>query len=136
MATFAWTDCRLEINSVNLSAHARSVTLELDVAELDDTAFGDTYHSRIGGGLKDWTVTVEWNQDHAASAVDATLFTLHGTTTTVKVRPTTSAISSTNPEFTGAALVKYSPMTGGEVGSLGAATSTLLGAGTLSRNTT
>lgn len=134
MASFAFIDARLEVNSVNLSAFAKAVTLEVSADELDDTAFGDTYRSKIGG-LKDWNVQVEFNSDFAASAVDATLWPLLGTATTVKVRPTTSAIGSTNPEYSGSALVsQYNPF-GNSVGELATVSVQWPGAGTLSRAT-
>lgn len=134
MATFAMTDCRLEINSVVLSASAKSVTVKVEADELEDTAFGDTYRSRIGG-LKDWSVDIEFNQDFAASNVDATIWPLLGTATTVKARPTSSAISATNPEYSGSALVaEYSPLDG-SVGDLATTSVSWPGAGTLSRAT-
>lgn len=134
MATFAFTDARIEVNAVVLSAAATAVTLETSADELEDTAFGDTYRSRLGG-LKDWSVQIEFNQDFAAGQVDATIFTLLGTTTTVKVRPTTSAISATNPEYSGSALVSQYPPFGNSVGELAKASVTWPGAGTLTRAT-
>lgn len=134
MASFAFIDGRVEVNSVNLSSFCRSVSLEVEVDELDDTAFGDTYHSKLGG-LKDWSVSLEFNSDFAASAVDATVWPLLGSTTTVKVRPTTSAIGATNPEYSGSALVsQYSPF-GNSVGELATVSVQWPGAGTLSRAT-
>ncbi|WP_157251125.1 radical SAM protein [Nonomuraea typhae] len=134
MASFAFIDCRVEINSVVLSAFARSATLKVEAAELDDTAFGDTFHSRIGG-LKDWSVDIEFNSDFAASAVDATLWPLLGTTTTVKIRATSAAISSTNPEYSGTVLVKEVNPMGNSVGDLATVSVSWPGAGTLSRAT-
>lgn len=134
MATLALTDARVEVNAVNLSAHANSVSLSVEVDEQEDTAFGDTYRSRIGG-LKDWTVDIEFNQDFASGGPDATLFSLLGTVVTVKVRPTTSAISTTNPEYSGSVLVtEYSPVDG-SVGDLATSSVSWPGAGTLSRAT-
>lgn len=134
MASFAFIDCRLEVNSVVLSSYCRGVTLNITADELDDTAMGDTYRSRIAG-LKDWSVAPEFNSDFAASAVDATLFPLLGSTTTVKVRSTSSAISATNPEYSGSALIsQYNPM-GNSVGDLATVSVQWPGAGTLSRAT-
>jgi hypothetical protein len=134
MASFAFTDCRLEVNSVVLSAYGTSATLNVSADELDDTAFGDTYRSRIGG-LKDWSVNLEFNSDFAASAVDVTLVPLLGTTTTVKIRPTSSAIGSTNPEYSGSVLVSQVNPMGNAVGDLAKVSVQWPGAGTLSRAT-
>ncbi|MEU8055713.1 hypothetical protein [Microbispora bryophytorum] len=134
MGSFAFTDARVEINSVDMSDFIKSVTLNVGVDELDDTAFGDTFHSRIGG-LKDWTVDVEFNQDFAASAVDATIWPLLGTVTTIKIRPTSSSVGSTNPEYSGSVLVNaYSPADG-SVGDLASTSVSWPGAGTLARAT-
>lgn len=134
MASFAFIDARVEVNSVNLSTFCKAVTLNVSADELDDTAFGDTYRSKIGG-LKDWSVNLEFNSDFAASAVDTTLWSLLGTTTNVKVRPTTSAIGSTNPEYSGSALVSQVNPFGNSVGDLASVSVQWPGAGTLSRAT-
>lgn len=134
MASFAFVDARVEINSVVFTGLVRSVTLNVEAEDLEDTAFGDTYRSRIGG-LKDWSVDLEFNQDFAASMVDVTLFPLLGTVVTVKVRPTTAAISATNPEYSGSVLVsEYNPLDG-SVGDLATTSVSWPGAGTLARAT-
>lgn len=134
MASFAFVDARVEINSVVFTGLVRSVTLNVEAEDLEDTAFGDTYRSRIGG-LKDWSVDLEFNQDFAASMVDVTLFPLLGTVVTVKVRPTTAVISATNPEYSGSVLVsEYNPLDG-SVGDLATTSVSWPGAGTLARAT-
>ena len=134
MASFAFIDGRLEVNSVVLSTFCRAINLNTNADELDDTAMGDTYRSRIGG-LKDWSVGPEFNSDFAASAVDVTLFPLLGTTTTVKVRATSAAISATNPEYSGSVLVsQYNPFSN-SVGDLATVSVQWPGAGTLTRAT-
>lgn len=112
MASFTLTDAVVVINSVDLSDFATSVSLSIDVDEQEDTAFGDTYRSRIGG-LKDFTLDIDWNQDFAASAVDQTLFPLLGTVVTFSVKPTSAATSATNPQYSGSVLItEYSPLDG------------------------
>lgn len=134
MGSFAFIDARVEVNSVVLSGFCRGVTVNVSADELDDTAMGDTYRSRIGG-LKDWSVAPEFNSDFAASAVDATIWPLLGTTTTVKVRPTSASIAATNPEYSGTVLVsQYNPFSN-SVGDLATSSATWPGAGTLSRAT-
>lgn len=113
MAVFAFLDARIELNSVVLSNWVTKVTLDVEVEDLETTAFGTGgWKSRVGG-LKDGSLSLELNQDFAASAVDATLWPLLGTVFTAKVRPTSNAISTTNPEFSGSVLLtKYSPFDG------------------------
>lgn len=134
MASFAFTDARVELNSVVLSAYVRSVTLNTEAEDLEDTAMGDTYRSRLGG-LKDWSVDIEFNQDFAASAVDVTIFALLGTVVTIKVRPTSAAIGATNPEYSGSVLIsEYNPLDG-SVGDLATTSVSWPGAGALARAT-
>lgn len=112
MATFTLTDAVVVINGVTLSDHATSVTLSIEADEQEDTAFGDTYRSRIGG-LKDFTLDIDWNQDFAAGELDATLFPLIGTVVTFAVKATSAATSATNPQYSGSVLVtEYTPLDG------------------------
>lgn len=132
MATFVFLDGRVEINAVNLSTLVRKITLKPSADAQESTAMGATYRARLGG-LKDWNLEVEFNQDFAAALVDATLWPLLGTVTAVKVRPTTGTITATNPEYQGnAVLVDYSPLDG-SVGDLAVTKVSFSGAGTLTR---
>lgn len=134
MAHFVFTDARVEINSVVLSDHVESVSLEYKAELQDDTNMGDTTRQRLGG-LKDWTVTINFRQDFAASEVDATLFPLVGVATSIKVRPTSAAIGATNPEYAGTGMLEsYRPI-GDTVGNVAAAPVTFQAAGDLARNT-
>ena len=134
MAVFVLTDFALTCNAVNLSSYVRKATLKTSADDQDSTAMSATYHARIGG-LKDWSVEVEFNQDFAASQVDATLFPLLGSVFTVTGKPTSAAVGTGNPQYSGPALLKeYTPIDG-SVGDLATATASLVGAGTLSRAT-
>lgn len=117
MAKLIMNDARVEVNGVNLSDHVQSVTVETTKDSVDLTAMGAT-NKVYGRGLGDATITVTFFQDYAAASVDATLWPLANTDTpfTVKVRPTSAAISATNPEYSMSALMYgYSPV-GGSVG--------------------
>lgn len=134
MATFAFTDASVVINSVDHSDHVRSVTINTEAEDLEDTAMGDTYRSRIGG-LKDWSVDIEVNQDFAATEWDASIFSILGTVVTITVKPTSAAVSATNPSYSGSVLVtEYNPLDG-SVGDLATSSVSWPGAGTLTRAT-
>lgn len=110
MATLVLLNPNVLVNAVNLSAFVRSVSINYKAEIQDDTAGGDTSRSRIGG-LKDWDISLELNQDFAASAVDATLFPLVGASFAVDVRPTSAARSATNPSYTGTGILpEYAPL--------------------------
>lgn len=87
---------------------------------VDVTAFGSTY-KEILSGLGDAKITLAFFQDFAAAKVDATLWPLVGTTFPVTVKPTSAAVSTTNPRYdmTGT-LLSYAPI----AGAVGAASTT------------
>ncbi|HEY5987000.1 MAG TPA: hypothetical protein VIV12_11590 [Streptosporangiaceae bacterium] len=134
MATFVLLDAYISVNSVDLSDWCTSATLSVEVDEQEDTAFGDTYRSRLGG-LRDWSLDLEFNQDFAASAVEATLFSLLGTSTAVDIRANTNLVTATNPRYTGNVLVtQFSPIDGA-VGDIATTSVSWPGNGTLTRAT-
>jgi hypothetical protein len=121
MTTFAALDLRVEINSVVMSAHIKSVTMPSQFDELDDTAYGDVGRSRITG-LEDGSLQITWNEDFDSSAVDATIWAARKTAVPCKVRPTSAAISATNPEYVGSYLVSQVNPFGNAVGDLASRT--------------
>lgn len=112
MATIVLTDVSVTINSVDLSTHATKATVNAQVDDVENTAFGSSWRTRQGG-LKDGTIELEFNQDWAASQVDATLWPLLGTLVTVVLKSTSSAVGATNPTYTATVLIKeFSPLDG------------------------
>ena len=136
MAVFHFRDASVTINSVDLSDHIRSVTINYGAEILDKTAMGDSSRTRLAG-LKDWSVDIEFNQDFAAAEVDATLFSLVGSTDfTIAIRPTSTGASATNPNFNGRCLLETYPPLGNAVGELATVSITFQGDGDLTRGTT
>jgi len=123
-----------------VSTRANQVTINYGAETQDATAFSDG--TRINkGGLKTWDISVEFFTDESTSGstsgvnLNETMFADVGSSTTIAVRPTTNATSSTNPEYTGTGLLSaFSPLSG-SVGDMAAATAEIASAGTLSRNT-
>jgi len=119
MAVLVLKDATITINSVALSDHANSVTVNYEIDSVEVTAFGSGGHT-FTGGLQNNSVEVQLNQDYAASNVEATVYPLVGTTTTIVIKPTSSAVSATNPSYTisNAFLAAHTPVAGA-VGELG-----------------
>jgi len=89
----------LTVNAVDLSDQTTSATLTVKFDALESTAFGGS--SRVyTAGLGDHELTVELFMSYAATETYATLATLVGTATTVVMKPTSAAVSATNPSFT------------------------------------
>lgn len=118
MSTLAFIDARVEVNSVDLSDWVTQVQLPIEYEALEDTAMGDTGRSRIAG-LQDSTIQISFNQDFAAGGPDATISAAQGTVVTIKVRPTSSSITATNPEYVGTYLISQNNPFGNGVGDLG-----------------
>lgn len=112
MAIFVATDYNVTINGVDYSSYLTQAELAVEADEVETTTFGSTYRTRVGG-LKSGNVSFQFNQDFAASAIDAVFFPLIGTQATVVIKPTSGALSSSNPKYTVNALVtQYSPIQG------------------------
>ena len=99
MAVFVMTDASLTVNSVDLSTYVTSITLNYEKDSVEVTAMGSSGHT-FTGGLQNISLDVTFNQDFAATKVAATLDALIGSTTTVVVKPTSGAVSATNPSYT------------------------------------
>ena len=112
MAKFYARDYKITVGTAVLSEDIASVTLDITADEVETTAFGSTYRTRIGG-LKDASVSLDFHQDFGAGSVDALLFPLMGSTVAVKIAPTSGTVTATNPEYRFTALVtQYQPFAG------------------------
>jgi hypothetical protein len=113
MAVLALTDASITINSVSLGNRANSVSINYEIDSLESTAFGSVGHSFVGG-LQNLSVEIALMQDFAAANVEATIYGLVGTTTTLVIKPTSSAVGATNPSYTitGAYLAAHTPVAG------------------------
>lgn len=92
MAKEVLTNVKITVNSVDLSDHCSSVSIEDTADEVDFTAFGTAGYREFGQGLKDATITASFFNDHAAASVADTHQALYssGSTFPVKVWPSAS----------------------------------------------
>jgi hypothetical protein len=135
VAKFVATDVKVTINGTDLSDHIAQVSLEQTSDEIETTAFGTEWRQRIGGGLKDASISIDFHQDFGSNSVDARLSPLFGSIATVVVTPTSGSVSATNPSFTGTfSVVQYSPVAS-SVGDLATLSVSWPSAGTVSRGT-
>ena len=110
MAIFSDTDAHIEINSVDLSSYVLSSNLTIEADTVETVSMGDTW-VETKPTFKRASLSLELQQDFAASAVDATLNGLVGTSTTFLYRPISgTAVGATNPNYTGSVVVtEYHP---------------------------
>lgn len=124
MARIVLTDASVTINSVNLSDHIASITINESTDVVETTAFSSTAAKTRVAGLKDNSVTLEFHQDFASSSVEQTIngtTSLVGTVTTIVVKPTSASVSATNPSYTFSALVSEWTSLNAAVGELSTA---------------
>lgn len=104
MAIFAATDYTITFGGTDWSDYVTSVNLPITVAELESTAFGDTWTERIGG-LKSATITVNFHQDFVDNGLDEVMWTALGTSIAFTVKATSASTSAANPVYSGNVLV-------------------------------
>lgn len=134
MAKFAATDYKITVAGVDFSTNLNSVELSQEADDLETTAFGQSWRSRIGG-LKNASVTLNFMQDFAAGSVDAVLNPLLGSIATVIVQSASGTVSATQPKYTAECLVtSYSPFAS-SVGDIATLSVTWSVSGTVVRGT-
>jgi hypothetical protein len=101
----------ITINSVDLSDQCTSAVINYVSEQLENTTFSNTSRS-FTSGLYSNTVTVTLYQSYAASETEASIYSLVGTTTTLVLKPSSSAVGATNPSYTltGAFLSAHTPI--------------------------
>lgn len=136
MAIVVVTNASLLVNAVDLSDHVVKVGLDTKGAQIDTTAMSSGGWKTFLGGLKEFALQVDFQQDLAASKVYATLWPLLDTVTTFEVRIVNASRSVTNPGFTGSVLINDVPIIPDvQVGSLGVFSVTWPGTGALTPQT-
>jgi hypothetical protein len=118
VAVFLNNGVSVTVNSVDLSDHVTSITLNRTFDELEVTAMGDSGHKFVKG-LEASSITLDFLNDTATGEVLQTLQAAWGTNVTVVVKQTSAAVSATNPSYTMTALVNNTTDINGAVGDLG-----------------
>jgi len=104
MAIYLSNGVVVTLNSVDLSDHVTSATINRQFTELPVTAMGDSAEKFVKG-LENSTITLDFLNDTAASSVIPTLQAAWGTTVALKLKQTSAVISATNPEYQTTVLV-------------------------------
>jgi hypothetical protein len=118
MAVFLNNGVGVKVNSVDLSDHVNSITLNRNFDELEVTAMGDSGHKFIKG-LEASSVTISFLNDTASASVLATLQAAWGTNVTVVLLQNKgTAVSATNPLYTMTCLVNGTTDINGATGDL------------------
>jgi hypothetical protein len=124
MARIVLTNALVTVNAVDLSDYVASVTLNSSIDVVETTAFSSNAARTRIGGLADNSISLEFHQDYASGEVEATIYPLLGTVTTVTVKPVNTTTSASNPLYTASALVSEWTPLNGAVGELATASVT------------
>lgn len=108
---------KIVINSVDLTNYIDSISIDEKYDDVETTAFGQNSKTYVAG-LGDHKVSLEFLQDFALSTVEATIYPLLSTVTSMSVRALSSATSTTNPAYTFSVLVDEWMPVDGKVGDL------------------
>ena len=104
MAVYLSNGVVVTLNSVVLSDHVTSATINRVFDELEVTAMGDSAHKFVKG-LEASTIMLDFLSDTAAANVNATLQAAWGTTVPLTLKQTSAAVSATNPLYSTTILV-------------------------------
>ena len=136
MAVFLSNKVGVKVNSVDLSDHVTSVTVNRSFDELEVTSMGDSGHKYVKG-LEASSITLDFLNDTATASVLATLQAAWGTNVTVVLlQDKAAAVSATNPLYTATVLVNNTTDINGAVGDLGTQSVTWNVSGTIAVATT
>lgn len=117
MAIFLSNGVVVTLNSVDLSDHVTSATINRTFDELEVTAMGDTAHKFVKG-LESSTITLDFLNDTATGEVLQTLQAAWGTTVPLTLKQTSGTIATTNPEYQTTVLVNNTTDINGAVGDI------------------
>jgi hypothetical protein len=135
MARLVLTNASVVFGSTDLSTYISSITLNSTFDIVETTAFGNTAKTRVAG-LADNSVTFEFHQDYATSAVEQTIYPLLGTAVSVVAKPVAGTTTTVNPQYTFSTLVSEWTPLNGSVGELATASVTWPISGAITKATT
>lgn len=133
MAKFVASTVTTTINGVDYSSSLAQVELSIESDDVETTAFGSDWRTRIGG-LKQASLTLSFHADYASGAIDSVLWPLLNSIATVVIKPTSGTVSASNPTYTGTFLVN-NHMFSASVGDLSTFDVTWPASGTVTRAT-
>ena len=120
MAVFLSNGVQVILNSVDLTDHVTSATINRVFEELEISAMGDTAR-KYTKGLETSTITLDFLNDNAASgagSVRAALQAAWGTTVPITLKQTNAVVSTTNPEYQSTILVNNTTDINGATGDI------------------
>lgn len=135
MAAFALTYGYISIAATDVSQWCRSIDFQINGQSVDLTAMSVGAWQSFGAGLRGWQIPLQFNADEAASALGSILWPLYQTSVAVELRATGAAVGTSNPKYTGTAILQAGSHFGGTVGAAAILSCSLMGVGAITRAT-
>ena len=135
MPAFAYTFGFVSVAANDISTYVRSSELQVNGETVDVTAMSSASWRAFVAGLRSWSVPVTCNTDVAVGLLDSILWPLYQTSVAVVLRPTSAVIGTSNPQWSGSAILVPGTIFGGSVGDASTTSFVLQGTGALTRAT-
>jgi hypothetical protein len=117
MAVYMSNGVVVTLNSIVLSDHVTSATINRVFEELEVTAMGDSSR-KFTKGLETSTIALDFLSDTVAANVNATLRAAWGTTVPLTLKQTSAAVGVDNPLYSTTILVNNTTDINGAVGDI------------------
>lgn len=130
------TDAFVSLGGTDISAHVKKVSIKPKYTKIDGSRMGHLAQVNEAG-IQEWVIALTLKQNFDAASIDSILWTLFAAKASfaVIVRPTSSAVGTGNPNYTGTSIMlEYTPIDTGHNQQV-EATVNLDSAGVLSRAT-
>lgn len=101
MAAIVLTDAVVSVNAQTVTTYTRSATLQLGQDAPESTVFGSTARTYLGGGLKNGSFSLEFNDDFVDNLLDEIVWNIFngGVAVACQVKATSAANSASNPQY-------------------------------------
>lgn len=133
MAKEILIDCKIVINSVDVSNYVNSVEIDGDAEVKDSTGFGDGTRT-YAVGYKNWSLKLNFMHDYADNGMNEQLYAWWGTSQAIEITKADATVSATNPKFSGTGIFQSVPLFNASVGEISGGSITVQGSGVLTRS--
>jgi hypothetical protein len=110
------TTTTLTLNGVDISDWVTKIELTVEVDEKEVTTFGSSGWMEVIGGIKKGGLEITVLQDYVDNELDEDLWALLGSVVTFSTKPTSAAVGTGNPSYSGSVLIKELKPVAGSVG--------------------
>lgn len=135
MTKIVLLDAQLSIANNNLTNYVSKIELSDEFEAKKTTNFGSGGAEENKGGLEKYEISITFLQDYDDNAIDEIMWGLRRSNSTFACRALATAVTASNPQYSGTIVItKWVPLSG-NVGDVGEADVSFPGSGPLVRAT-